>query len=225
MAAPAVGHQHPRRRAGSPSGGSGQRSTGSMTSLPAFPSSDPSPTAGPTSADTARRVRLAPSPTDPPLQSRQRSTSGRCSRRPRRPARPDQVCPMADDAARTYRFSDSQRPGLMLGLAARQAVPLATGVLAMAVTLQTGLPPMAGVLGPVFGTALAFGRWRGTPVTETIAPGTRLAANRVQGSSTLVTPAACRGQLRPRATQGVTRTRTCRSRHARPRSSTSRSRA
>ena len=31
---------------------------------------------------------------------------------------------------RTYRFSDSQRPGLLLGLSGRQAVPVATGRIA-----------------------------------------------------------------------------------------------
>ncbi len=80
---------------------------------------------------------------------------------------------MSDDA-RTYRFSDSQRPGLLLGLSSRQAIPLATGVLLLAATLQTGLPPVVGVVGPVLGVSIAFGRWRGAPLTETLVPGANL---------------------------------------------------
>ena len=37
---------------------------------------------------------------------------------------------------RSYRFADSQRPGLLLGLSARQAVPVIAGVLALAASLQ-----------------------------------------------------------------------------------------
>lgn len=80
---------------------------------------------------------------------------------------------------RTYRFSDSQRPGLLLGLSPRQAIPLATGVLVLAATLQTGLPPLVGLLGPVFGITIAFGRWRGAPLTETLVPGANLTKRRL----------------------------------------------
>ena len=77
-------------------------------------------------------------------------------------------------APRTYRFSDSQRPGLLLGLSGRQAVPVAVGVLALAVVLQTGLHPLVGVIGPLFGMTIAFGKWRGAPLTDTLIPGSRL---------------------------------------------------
>lgn len=82
--------------------------------------------------------------------------------------------------ARTYRFSDSQRPGLVLGLSARQAIPLAVGIVGFAAVLQTSIPPLVGVLGPVLGIVIAFGRWRGAPVAETLVPGTRLTSRRLR---------------------------------------------
>ena len=75
---------------------------------------------------------------------------------------------MNGPTARTYRFSDSQRPGLLLGLSGRQAIPIATGVLAMATVLQTSLPPLVGVLGPAFGVVIAFGKWRGASVVGAV---------------------------------------------------------
>lgn len=83
--------------------------------------------------------------------------------------------------ARCYRFADSQRPGLLLGLSARQAIPVICGVLTLAATLQTPLPAVVGLLGPVVGTTIAFGRWRGAPLSETLAPGTRLWLLRLVG--------------------------------------------
>lgn len=76
--------------------------------------------------------------------------------------------------ARSYRFSDSQRPGLLLGLGARQAIPVIAGVLFLATVLQTPIPPVAGVAGPVLGCVVAFGQWRGAALSETLVPGTRL---------------------------------------------------
>jgi hypothetical protein len=75
---------------------------------------------------------------------------------------------------RAYRFSDSQRPGLLLGLSARQAVPVIAGILFLAVVLQAPVPPAVGLLGPAVGATVAFGRWRGAPLAETLAPATRL---------------------------------------------------
>ena len=76
--------------------------------------------------------------------------------------------------ARTYRFSDSQRPGLLLGLSARQAMPVVAGTLFLAMVLQAPVYPAIGLLGPVVGTTVAVGRWRGAPLAETIVPATRL---------------------------------------------------
>ena len=49
---------------------------------------------------------------------------------------------VVSDSARTYRFGDANRPGLLLGLGARQAIPVIAGVLFLAVVLQTPLPPL-----------------------------------------------------------------------------------
>lgn len=75
---------------------------------------------------------------------------------------------------RGYRFSDSQRPGLLLGLSGRQAIPVIGGVLALAFGLQTPMPPAIGLFGPAIGATIAFGRWRGAPLSETLVPATRL---------------------------------------------------
>lgn len=83
--------------------------------------------------------------------------------------------------ARTYRFADSQRPGLLLGLSGRQALPLIAGVLILAASLQSPLPPGVGLMGPIVGTAVAFGRWQGAPLSETLIPGTRLWVLRLAG--------------------------------------------
>ncbi|MGH9268073.1 MAG: hypothetical protein ACRD0D_07840, partial [Acidimicrobiales bacterium] len=76
--------------------------------------------------------------------------------------------------ARSYRFSDSQRPGLLLGLGAHQAIPVIAGVLFLATVLQSPVPPVVGVAGPVVGCVVAFGQWRGVALSETLVPGTRL---------------------------------------------------
>jgi len=83
--------------------------------------------------------------------------------------------------ARGYRFADSSRPGLLLGLSARQAIPVIGGVLFLAVTLQLPVPALIGALGPVIGCGLAFGRWRGSPLAETLAPGVALVVKRHTG--------------------------------------------
>lgn len=80
--------------------------------------------------------------------------------------------------ARSYRFGDANRPGLLLGLSARQAVPLIAGVAVLAVVLQTPLPPFVGLIGPAVGTTLAFGRWHGAALAETLVPGVRLIGRR-----------------------------------------------
>ena len=78
--------------------------------------------------------------------------------------------------ARTYRFGDANRPGLVLGLSTRQAVPMIAGVLWLAGTLQTPLPWPVGLVGPAAGLTVAFGRLRGSPLAETVVPGIRLVA-------------------------------------------------
>ena len=50
--------------------------------------------------------------------------------------------------ADSYRFGDSSRPGLLIGLAGRQAVPLIAGVLWMAFVMQTAAPVPVVAAGP-----------------------------------------------------------------------------
>jgi hypothetical protein len=90
--------------------------------------------------------------------------------------------------ARTYRFGDSQKPGVILGLSARQAVPLVVGVLVLAVVLQMPLPPLVGLLGPLAGITIAFGRWRSAPLAETLVPGARLKTKRALGKRRWLRP-------------------------------------
>jgi hypothetical protein len=90
--------------------------------------------------------------------------------------------------ARTYRFADSHRPGLLLGLAPRQAVPVVTGILFLALVLQSPLSPFVGLAGPAAGCALAFGRWRGAPLADTLVPGLRLLIARQLASARWTRP-------------------------------------
>src|SRR5690606_7560487 len=53
---------------------------------------------------------------------------------------------------------------------------------------QTPLPPLAGLLGPLLGFAMAFGRWRGLPIAETAIPAGRLLARRLTGKRRWVRP-------------------------------------
>jgi hypothetical protein len=89
---------------------------------------------------------------------------------------------------RAYRFADANKPGLLLGLGTRQAIPVVVGVLLLALVLQTPLPPEVGIVGPVAGCVVAFGRWRGAPLAETLAPGVRLLARRRLGRRRWVRP-------------------------------------
>ena len=76
-----------------------------------------------------------------------------------------------------YRFGDSTRAGVLLGLALRQSVPLVVGVLWLTLWLMAQVP-LVGMAGPVAGLVVAFGRWRRAPLFEVAAPGARLAWQR-----------------------------------------------
>lgn len=62
------------------------------------------------------------------------------------------------------------------------------GVAFLAVVLQTPLPPLVGLIGPAIGAGLAFGRWHGASVAETLIPGVRLTARRGLGRRRWVRP-------------------------------------
>ncbi|HWL41780.1 MAG TPA: SCO6880 family protein [Ilumatobacter sp.] len=107
---------------------------------------------------------------------------------------------------RSYRFADSARPGLILGLSMRQALPVIVGVLVLAVTLQTPLPPYVGAIGPVIGVGLAFGRWRGAPLAETLVPGVGLWTRRRTGRARWMRPSLVGdndGRALPRPLRGL----------------------
>ncbi len=82
--------------------------------------------------------------------------------------------------ARTYQFGDASRPGLLVGLAGRQAVPLIVGVLWLAVVMQTSAPPALSLAGPVIAVVVAFGRVRGAPLAEVAVPALRLGVARLR---------------------------------------------
>lgn len=85
---------------------------------------------------------------------------------------------MTNTVERRYRFGDASQPGVLLGLSLSQAIPVVSGVLWLALCLQTPLSAPAGLAGMACGFVVAFGRWRGAPITEILEPSSRLWARR-----------------------------------------------
>ena len=79
-----------------------------------------------------------------------------------------------------YRFGDSSRAGVVLGMSVRQTVPLVVGVLWLTVMLMVGLP-IIGAAGPLAGGVVSFGTWRRAPLYEVASPGSRLTWARLRG--------------------------------------------
>ena len=79
--------------------------------------------------------------------------------------------------AAKYRFGDGVGPGLLLGLSMRQAMPLIIGVLWLTVALMAQVP-LVGVVGPIAGMVVSFGRWRRAPLHEVAAPGANVRTTR-----------------------------------------------
>jgi hypothetical protein len=77
-----------------------------------------------------------------------------------------------------YRFGDAARAGVLLGLSARQSLPLIAGVVWLTVLL-VARQPLAGMAGLAVGGVAAFGRWRRAPLYEVAVPGGRLLWNRL----------------------------------------------
>ena len=84
---------------------------------------------------------------------------------------------MSEVATSRYHFGTGARVGVLLGLSLRQALPIVLGVLFLTVMLMAQLP-LIGMVGPVAGCIVSFGRWRRAPLFEVATPGARLAVNR-----------------------------------------------
>jgi hypothetical protein len=76
-----------------------------------------------------------------------------------------------------YRFGDSARSGLLLGLSARQCVPLIAGVVWLTLWLVVR-QPIVGLVGVAAAMVVAFGRWRHAPLYDVALPGVRLVWSR-----------------------------------------------
>ena len=74
--------------------------------------------------------------------------------------------------ANSYRFGDDRQISVLLGLGARQVVPLAGGFVWLALFLQAGSAPV-GAGGLAVCLVAGFGRWRGFPLTEIAVPAAR----------------------------------------------------
>lgn len=85
-----------------------------------------------------------------------------------------------------YRFGDSARGGVLLGLGMRQALPLVLGVLWLTLWLMIQLP-IVGLLGPLAALVCAFGRWRRAPLHDVAVPGLGLAWRRWRRSEVWTT--------------------------------------
>ena len=83
------------------------------------------------------------------------------------------------EAAR-YRFGDSSRSGMLLGLSLRQGAPLVAGMLWLALALMIELP-LVGLVGLALASVASFGRWRHAPLYDIAAPGARLGLRRLRG--------------------------------------------
>jgi hypothetical protein len=85
------------------------------------------------------------------------------------------------EAAR-YRFGDSSRSGMLLGLSTRQGAPLVAGMLWLALALMVEAP-LVGIIGLALTSVVSFGRWRHTPLYDIAAPGVLLSLRRLRGRS------------------------------------------
>jgi hypothetical protein len=72
-----------------------------------------------------------------------------------------------------YRFGDSARAGVVLGLSLRQSLPLIAGAGWLTLCLAAGQPTV-GLVGVVVAAVVSFGRWRRAPLYEVALPGLRL---------------------------------------------------
>lgn len=88
-------------------------------------------------------------------------------------------------ASERYRFGDAGRSGAMFGLSVRQGLPIVIGVLWLTMWLMAEMP-LIGLLGPVVGLTVAFGRWRKAPLFDVAVPGVLLLWRRTRHRSVWV---------------------------------------
>lgn len=79
----------------------------------------------------------------------------------------------SDTKTAKYRFGDTISATVLLGRPIRQIAPIILGFGLLVISLMLGVP-LLGLLGPIGGAAIAFGRWRKAPLYEVAIPGTRL---------------------------------------------------
>ncbi len=72
-----------------------------------------------------------------------------------------------------YSFGDSAAMGLLFGRPIRQVAPVVAGFAVLVLSLAIGVP-LIGLLGPIGGSILAFGRWRKAALYDVALPGMRL---------------------------------------------------
>ena len=90
---------------------------------------------------------------------------------------------MNQSPSRLYRFSSGGRAGVLLGMSLRQALPIVIGVLFLTVMLIVQLP-LIGLLGPLAGCIVSFGRWHRAPLFEAAVPGVAMTWARWRKRST-----------------------------------------
>lgn len=84
------------------------------------------------------------------------------------------------DRSRRYHFPDGANAGVLLGMSMRQAAPLVVGIVWLTFGFMTG-QIVLGMLGPLLGAVVSFGRWQRTPLHEVAAPGLALLRRRLLG--------------------------------------------
>lgn len=89
---------------------------------------------------------------------------------------------MSAPQAMKYSFGDSASVGVLLGRPIRQVAPIVAGFVVLVLSLMAGVP-LIGLLGPVAGGIVAFGKWRKAPLYEVAVPGVRLLWRQQRGTS------------------------------------------
>jgi hypothetical protein len=112
------------------------------------------------------------------------------------------------DTPQRYHFPDGTSAGVLLGMSLRQAAPIVLGFVWLTFGFMVGAA-LVGMIGPVVGVVIAFGRWKRAPLYEVAVPGMRLVGRRLVGrdqwtrSSLLATGSDGHDTDLPRVLQGL----------------------